>query len=252
MLRIKKISIALLFTASLVTSLNGQAQEIPKLDGTWNFGNCGDGRGFNLSCMILEEDSPLLTNRAKAYRDAIDEVAQPKYDCAPMPIPHMWTDPYSYQIEQREDRVIIYYGKDDVVRTIWLRGHGHPKPKVNEFFYYGYSEGYYQGGKLIITTNKFTFDPQGLNADFRLPSSTQKEVVEMMSIKDGNLILEVKTIDPFFLNEPWQFRVMSRPDQNSFEDSWQCDLEASRQILKLMPSQYEADPQVNRINYLGD
>ena len=109
------------------------AGKIPELTGVWQWGRCDAG---GLSCMLLEEDDALLTDRAKAYRDAIDEIAQPKYDCAPMPVPHIWTDPYSFQIDQFDDRVILTYGKDDIVRTVWLEGHGHPEPAVNEFFYF--------------------------------------------------------------------------------------------------------------------
>lgn len=224
------------------------AQDIPALDGVWSFGSCG-GAGFNIGCMVLEEDDARLTSRARAYRDAIDEAAQPKYDCAPMSIPHMWTDPYSWKLEQLEDRVVIYYGKDDVTRTIWLEGHGHVKPAINEFLYFGYSTGRYEDGALVVVTNKFAFDPQGLNADFRLASSTQKQVTERFSIVDGNLVLEASTIDPFFLKEPWNFKVTSRPDTNPWEGSWQCDLEASRQILKLMAPMYPDDPKPERINY---
>ena len=226
------------------------SDDIPDLDGVWNFGNCGGGgRGMNIGCMTLEEDDELLTNRAKAYRDVIDEIGQPKYDCAPMPIPHMYTDPYSYKIEQLNDRVLIYYGKDDVVRTVWLEGHRHRIPKVNEFFYFGHATGRYEDGALVVTTSKFTFDPQGLNADFRIPSSTQKQVTERFSKQGDSIVLEVSTIDPFFLKEPWTFRVTSAPDTRPWEGSWECDLEASRQILKLMPPMYPNDPAIERIEY---
>lgn len=227
---------------------HAQTEEAPDLSGVWSFGSCSD-RAFDLSCMILEEDDELLTTRAIAYRDAIDEAAQPKYDCAPMSIPHMWTDPYSYKVEQQDDRVLIYYGKDDVVRTVWLAGQGHPSPAMNEFFYFGHSVGRYEDGALVVVTDKFSFDPQGLNADFRLASSTQKQVTERFSREGDNLVLEVTTVDPFFLNEPWSFRVTSRPDSAEWEGSWQCDLEASRQILKLMPPMYPDDPAVERIDY---
>jgi hypothetical protein len=226
----------------------GTAQEIPALDGVWSFGSCG-GEGFNIRCMVLEEDDARLTNRAKAYRDVIDEAAQPKYDCAPMSIPHMWTDPYSYKIEQRDDRVLIYYGKDDVVRTVWLEGKGHKAPAINEFLYFGYSTGRYENGALVVVTDKFSFDPQGLNADFRLASSTQKQVTERFSLDGNNLVLEVSTVDAFFLNQPWEFKVTSRPDPNPWEGSWQCDLPASRQILKLMAPMYPDDPAPARIEY---
>ena len=234
-------------------TLQSQAatDDIPQLDGVWQFGSCGGDIGFNIGCMVLPEESDLLTDRAIAYRDVIDE-AQPKYDCAPMPIPHMWTDPYSYKIEQLEDRVLIYYGKDDVVRTVWLDGHGHELPKVNDFYQFGYSRGHYEDGTLVIVTDKFTFDPQGLNADFRLPSSTQKQVTERMSSEEGNLVLEVSTVDAYFLKEPWTFKVSSRPDTNPWEGSWECDLEASRQILKLMAPMYPEDPAFDYIEYSSE
>lgn len=236
--------------ALLGTSAMAASDDIPDLDGVWTFGNCGGGgRGFNIGCMVLEEDDELLTDRAKAYQSVIDEAAQPKYDCAPMPIPHMWTDPYSYKIEQLDDRVLIYYGKDDVVRTVWLEGHGHEKPPVNQFLYFGYSTGHYEDGALVVVTDKFTFDPEGLNADFRIPSSTQKQVTERFSKDGDNLVLEVSTVDPFFLKAPWTFKVTSMPDTRPWEGSWQCDLEASRQILKLMPSMYPDDPPVERVDY---
>lgn len=221
------------------------AGRIPQLTGVWQFGQCIDaalGR-----CLLLAEDDRRLTHRARAYRDAIDEVAQPKYDCAPMTIPHIWTDPYSYEIEQLEDRVIVRYGKDDVVRTVWLEGHGHPRPAVNEFFYQGYSKGHYEDGTLVVEATHFSFDPQGLNADFRIPSSTQKKVTERYSRDGDDLILEVTTIDTFFLREPWTFRVRSRPDPEPLDLPWNCDLEGARQILKLLPTSYPDDPEIVRI-----
>lgn len=234
----------------LLTSLQLQAASnpVPQLGGIWQFVSCGNG-GFNLSCMVLEENDELLTDRAIAYRDAIDEAAQPKYDCAPMPIPHMWTDPYSYKIEQLEDRVLISYGKDDVTRTVWLEGHGHPDLAVNDFRYYGNSVGHYEDGALVIVTSKFTFDPEGLNADFRIPSSTQKQVTERFSLNGTDLVLEVSTIDTFFLKQPWTFKVSSKPSTEEWDGSWQCDLEASRQILKLMAPMYPNDPAIKRIPY---
>ena len=222
--------------------------EVPDIDGVWSFGSCGGG-GFNIRCMVLAEDADLLTERAKAYRDVIDEAAQPKYDCAPMSIPHMWTDPYAYKIEQLDDRVLIHYGKDDVVRTVWLEGHGHAEPKMNEFLYFGYSRGHYEDGALIVVTERFSFDPQGLNADFRLASSTQKQVTERFSQDGENLVLEVSTIDPFFLKAPWTFKVTSRPDTNPWDGSWECDLGGRRQILKLLAPMYPNDPPVERTDY---
>ncbi len=219
--------------------------EVPDLTGVWQFGLCYGGTGRD--CLLLEADDELLTGRARAYRDAIDEVAQPKYDCAPMSIPHMWTDPYSHQIGQLEDRVILTYGKDDVVRTVWLEGHGHPQPAVNEFFYLGHSTGRYEDGALVVETSRFTFDPQGLNADFKIPSSTQKKVTERYTREGEALVLEVTTIDAFFLKDPWVFKVSSRPDTEPLDLPWNCDLDATRQILRILPTSYPDDPAIDRI-----
>jgi len=219
--------------------------QVPDLNGVWKWGACEDGTNFG--CMILEEDDELLTDRAKAYRDAIDETAQPKYDCAPMSIPHMWTDPYSHQIEQFEDRVVFTYGKDDVVRTAWLENHGHKPPAHNEFLYTGYSVGRYEGDALIVETTHFSFDPQGLNADFKLASSTQKKVTERYTRDGEGLKLTVSTEDQFMLKEPWVYSVRSERDPEPLALPWNCDLGASRQILKLLPSDYPNDAKVTRI-----
>lgn len=235
-------------TAMLGLASQGHAAsaDIPDLDGLWSRPTC-QGGGFG-GCTVLREDDDRLTERALAYQAAIDEMAQPKYDCAPMPIPHMWTDPYSYKIEQLEDRVLIYYGKDDVVRTVWLEDHAHPEPAINEFFYFGHADGRYEDGALVVVTDKFTFDPQGLNADFRIPSSTQKQLTERFSRDGDNLKLEVSTVDTFFLSEPWEFTVYSSPVQE-LDANWTCELDGARRSLMFEISKYPDDPEPVRINY---
>lgn len=217
---------------------------VPDLNGVWGWGRCLDGSGFR--CMILDEDDARLTERARGFQAAFDEIAAPKYDCAPMRIPHMYTDPYSFQIEQQDDRVILTYEKDDVVRTAWLEGHGHPEPAINEFFPEGYARGRYEGDTLVVVTTRFTFDPTGLNSDFKLASSTQKRVTERFTRDGESLLLEVTTEDPFFLREPWTYRVRSQPDDEPLALPWACDLEAARQTLRLVPTVYPEDPPVVR------
>jgi hypothetical protein len=229
---------------------------VPDVSGIWAWGRCvaegggGGGRGFGgggIGCMIIEPDDERLTDRARAFVAAFDEIAQPKYDCAPMSIPHMYTDPYEYQLEQFEDRVIITYEKDDVVRTVWLEGHGHERPPINQFFYHGYATGRYEGDTLIVETTRFTFDPQGINSDFKMPSSSQKRVTERFTPQGDALLLEVTTEDTFFLAEPWTYRVVSQPVEGELNLPWNCDLEAARQTLKLVPTDYPDDPEIVRI-----
>lgn len=243
--KMKLLSAMAAIVTGLAWSSASVAQaDIPNVSGVWQWGACMEGPAFE--CMLLDEDDERLTGRARAYRDAIDEVAQPKYDCAPMPVPHIWTDPYSYQIEQFDDRVVITYGKDDIVRTVWLEGHGHRTPKVYEFFYFGHSTGRYENGALIVETSRFAFDPQGLNADFKLPSSTQKRVTERFTRDGDDLVINVSTIDTFFLSEPWTFTTRSQPDPEPLDLPWNCDLEGARQILPILPTSYPDDPPIER------
>jgi len=250
-LRIFPLSRCLGFAGSLALCALAQpgfaaSNDIPDLDGLWSFPSCEDGR-FS-GCTTLREDDARLTERAKAYQATFDEIAQPKYDCAPMPIPHMWTDPYSFKIEQLEDRVLIYYGKDDVVRTIWLKGSDHDEPAINEFFYFGHADGHYEDGALVVVTDKFTFDPQGLNADFRIPSSTQKQLTERFYLDGEDLVLEASTVDTFFLKEPWEFKVRSTPVVE-LDANWTCELSGARRSLMFEISKYPDDPEPVRVDY---
>ena len=134
-----------------------------------------------------------------------------------------------------------------MVRTVWLDGHDHPFPALNQFFVHGYSTGRYEGGTLVVETTRFTFDPMGLNSDFKLASSTQKRVRERYSRDGDALMLEVTTEDTFFLKEPWSFVVRSQPDPQPLALPWDCDLEAARQSLRLLPTDYPEDPDIVRI-----
>ena len=217
----------------------------PDLSGVWGWGRCVDGTGFN--CMIIEPDDPLLTERARAFQEAFDEIAAPKYDCAPMSVPHLYTDPYAYRIEQLKDRVILSYEKDDVVRTVWLEGHGHQRPPLNQFFIHGYATGRYEGDTLVVETTRFTFDPMGLNSDFKMPTSSQKRVTERFRRDGDALLLEVTTEDTVFLRSPWVYRVRSPRVEGELSLPWDCDLTAARQSLNLISTQYPADPPVVRL-----
>ena len=231
----------------LAAGPNGLAQAppatIPDVSGVWGVPRCVEGN----RCMLIEPDSPLLTERARAFQRAFDEIAAPKYDCAPMSIPHLYTDPYGFQIQQQKDRVVITYEKDDIVRTVWLEGHGHTRPPLGQFFVHGYATGRYEGDALVVQTTRFTFDPTGLNSDFKMPTSSQKRVTERFRRDGKSLLLEVTTEDTFFLRTPWVYRVRSQPLEGELSLPWDCDLAAARQSLKLTITDYPNDPPVVRL-----
>jgi hypothetical protein len=155
------------------------------------------------------------------------------------PIPTLLTDPYPFQIDQKADRVILTYEKEDIVRTIWLEGHGHPKPTVYEFATHGYSFGRYEGDKLIIETTKFNFDPIGLDNDFgNIPSSTQKKVTERYSRQGDRLRVDLTIEDPVFLLKPIEYSIEWQTSNQPLVLPWNCDPESSKQNLMLEPTKY--------------
>ena len=133
--------------------------------------------------------------------DAFIEFASPKYDCVPATSPGIVFDPYYFQIEQRDDRVIIRYEKDDVVRTVWMDGRGHPQLGA-EFHWQGISVGRYDGDELVVEAYNFLPDPIGIEDFLGLGSSAHKRVVERYRRQDDRLIAIVEVQDPVFLREP--------------------------------------------------
>ena len=226
----------------MADAVNAQSADSPDLEGVW----------FRQGCMPNGVTSPLVVEelplraRTLGFREAFDEPLAPKYDCVPATIPSIVADPFAFQIEQLADRVIISYEKDDVVRTIWLRGHGHPEPAVGDFFQQGHSVGWYQDGQLVVETTKFTFDPVGLDDMSNLPSSSSKKVTERYW-RDGELMLaEVTTEDPLFLMEAVTFTSEFGRSDQPLVLPWGCDPELSRQPLRFLPPKY-MDPGFRRI-----
>lgn len=242
------IIVSLRFAETLAQSNTSSARE-PDLAGRFAARRC------------VEDDSPVcpemsraaaeayLTQRARAFADAFDELAAPKYDCWPATLPGLFGDPYAFEIEQLDDRVIMTYEKDDVVRTIWLEGHGHPEPRVGQFFTHGHSRGHYEGDELVVETTRFTFDPTGIAGDFlSAPSSTQKRLIEQYSRDGESLQMRLTVEDPVFLLRPVEYVMQWQPIERALSLPWNCDPVAAQRNLRLVPTKYPNDPPVTRRN----
>jgi len=180
----------------------------------------------------------LLNGRARALRGVLDEAAYPKYDCVAATMPRIPTDGYNFQIRQEADRVLLMYEKDDVVRTVWLRGNGHQAPKSGEYFLQGYSTGWYEDGQLLVETTRFVYDPHGFSdGSPTIASSQRKKVIERYWLDGDRLRVEVTAEDPLMLNAPYRYRyAWERTD-----DEWlafECDVENSQTILPFLPQKY--------------
>ena len=245
--------VLLIVTGSFTIDLLAQPQQaesgVPDLAGIFTGRRCVSANSEVCPEMSPQSAAELLTARAKAFGDAFDELAVPKYDCAPASLPTLFGDPYAFEVEQLSDRLTFTYEKDDVVRTVWLEGRGHEEPAVGVFFAHGYSTARYEGNQLVVETTKFAFDPTGIAGDFiKAPSSTQKRLVERYSREGDNLRMDLMVEDPIFLLQPITFVMEWRPSDQALSLPWNCDPAAAQRNLQLVPSKYPEDPPVVRRN----
>ena len=232
------VALALLLASGLspaaVVAQRQDTATITNINGIWDRKGCVPN---GVSCPFDVATLPLRA-RALGFREAFDEVLSPKYDCAPATIPSLIADPYRFEIAQKDDRVIITYEKDDIIRTVWLRGHGHPLPRVGEMFQQGYSQGWYEQGQLVIETTRFTFDPHGLDDMSNLPSSTAKRVIERYW-RDGDVMrADVVMEDPLFLTAPIRFTDTFAQSKPPLVLPYGCDPALARQPLQFLPPKY--------------
>ena len=181
-----------------------------------------------------------LKARAIGFSQAFDETLSPRYDCSPAAAPFILRDPYNFAIEQQADRVLLIYEKDDVVRTVWLEGHGHPEPGAYDFTIQGHSRGRYEDSQLVVETTKFTFDPIGLADTGNIPSSTLKKVTERYWREGDLLKANVITEDPLILMEPYEFTFQWELTEVALVP-YGCDPELARFPAEFQPSKYQ-DP----------
>jgi hypothetical protein len=216
------------------------ATEVPDLSETW----------ARLGPLPGRPDVPLVpTARALGFGLAFDEVLSPRYDCSPVSAPLILLDPFNFRIEQQPDRVFMHYEKDDVVRTVWLEGHGHPRPGAYDFTIQGHSIGWYENNQLVVVTSKFVFDPTGLDEPRHIPSSTLKKVTERYWREGDRLKVEVTTEDPLILLKPFAFTWEWERTELPLE-RYNCDPEDARYPAKFYGSKYQ-DPNWVRLPATG-
>ena len=130
------------------------------------------------------------------------------------------------------------YEKMDVVRTVWLEGHGHPPPGPYDYTIQGHSIGRYEGSRFEIETTKFIFDPQGFARS--LPSTTLKKVTQRYWREGDSLKMESVTEDPLALRQPYHYNFEWTP-RTAELIAYDCDPEDSRFGAQFHPSKYPAD-----------
>jgi hypothetical protein len=207
------------------------SSDVPKLSGIWHRKGPLNGK---------PNQPPVPTNRAAGFAKAFDDAYNPTYDCQATPIPGLVNDNYDFQIMQIPDRVFIYYEKMDIIRTVWLEGHGHPEPAKNEFSGQGHSVGRYDGNVLVVETTKFAFDPRGFLASGWIPGSSVKKMTERYWREGDTLKLDSVTEDALSLRQPyrygWEWTVRTEP-----LTKYDCDPVDSRWGAQWHKSSYPPD-----------
>jgi hypothetical protein len=222
---------------------------VPNISGTFAGRRCVPANSDVCPEMNAQGAERLMTARGKAFIAAFDEYAAPKYDCSPAGVPIIFGDPWAVRIEQLKDRVIFTYEKDDVVRTVWLEGNGHQRPRSGLLFMHGYSTGRYEGNQLVVETSRFTFDPEGFAGDvINAPSSTQKRLVERYSRNGDTLRLDLVAEDPIFLLGPITYTIDYPATNEPLALPWNCDPASAQRNLHVVKSKYPQDPPINRRN----
>lgn len=213
------------------------AQDVPDLSANWAADTCLPAGG---PCPFDPNELPLHP-RARAHMEIFDEPIATKYSCVQASLPTLVTDRFAVGFEQLDDRVILTYEKDDIVRTVWLEGHGHPQAGPYDFSIQGHSVGRYEGGELVIETTKFAYDPTGLYDMDKVPSSTEKRVVERYRREGNRLVADVVVEDPVFLTGPAGFTFQWNRSEDELVLPYGCDPTRAREPLKYLPTRWETD-----------
>ncbi len=208
----------------------------PDLSGIWD--GTTRARPVNSETVPWGKDNfPVLNERAQAYQKVFDEALSPKYDCQPSSSPAIQYDPYSMELVQWPDRVILRYEKDDQIRTIWLDGR---KPTIYDWGLQGFSVGRYEGNALIVQTDHFVFDITGFDDYNGIPSSQLKKVTERYWREGNDLKVTVTVEDPMFLRQPASYTTRWIPQRQGYKlAAWDCDPETSRAPVRMMPQKYK-------------
>lgn len=204
------------------------ARAVPDLTGRWAPVTCvPDGE----TCPF-DVDALPLTRAGRNLAAAFEEPLGPKFDCVQATVPSLLVDPYRWAIHQLNDRVIFEYEKDDIVRTVWLDGWGHPEPGPYGASWQGHSRGHYEGDTLVVVTDRFLYDPTGLEDLGGIPSSTLKHVTERYTRRGDRLVADVVTRDPLILEEPVTFTFEWVHGEEPLILPYGCELDQARQPVR--------------------
>jgi hypothetical protein len=197
-------------------------------------GNCGGALGDwgekLVNCTLPAGRLP-LNSRAEAWLQYKDQLQSPtQADCAQISFPAVLGD--AIFISGYPGRLVMEHPSNPwhITRTVWMNGTG-PVPIPGQLFQHGLSRGHFDGDDLVIVTDHFTFDPDGMDDHLHMASSVRKKITERYQLIDeNNLRLIITLEDPTFLTEPFTYAfVFGKVGLEGPRQGWRnCDAESAR------------------------
>lgn len=197
-------------------------------------GNCGGRLGDYgekiLNCTMPVDQLP-LNARAEAWLKYMDARQSPSMaDCQQIPFPAVLGEGSEIMAYPGRLEIRISSNPWFLYRTVWMNGTG-PKPLPGQFFQHGISRGHFDGNDLIVESDHFTFDPDGIDDHLHMASSTRKKITERYTmIDENNLRVTIILEDPTFLTRPFKYAFMwTKVPRGGLQPVWvTCDPEVSR------------------------
>jgi hypothetical protein len=188
------------------------------------------GTWFSPSLGGFRVPPAVVTDKGKAEMAKAGPTTTTQKDCIPIGEPFVMFYPVANTITVAKDRVTLKVDWMDTERVVYLDGRAHPP--ATQTFLHGHSTGKWEGDTLVIETTNFKEHENGLSTS--LPSSTQKKLIERLSVApDGKNLLYSGTVeDPVYLTKPvdWNGRWEYRPTMQHSNEK--CDLDVARKFLK--------------------
>jgi hypothetical protein len=152
-----------------------------------------------------------LTEKGAAASAVYDvRLDSPAAQCVAPPVPSYLVAPYLFEVELRDDAVVIRNERFNAERVIYTDGRGHPQngPRTNQ----GHSIGHWEGATLVVDTALFADHRapiSGQQGNEGVPAGAQKHAVERIRLSEDQtrLLLDFVVEDPEYLAEAFSGHV---------------------------------------------
>jgi len=210
-----------------------RADDPSRLHRAENFSGIWELRFEDYAAFYAAWGQVALTEKGRAASAAYDvRLDSPAARCIAPPLPSLLVAPYLFQIELRDDAVVIRNERFNAERIIYTDGRGHPANgalTTNQ----GHSIGHWEGDTLVVDTTLFADNRapvSGQQGNEGVPSGAQKHAAERIRLSEDHtrLLFDFIVEDPEYLAEPFSGHVEWLHSPQFEYLGFGCDPEISR------------------------